>query len=583
MSWPPPGSKPPAAPRPAPAARPRLERSSSPASPGETTGETKVKPQAKAPEVKPPQFGHDGIDPLRAALILGLPLLAVAVTLLVLFASPLVWLIAAGVAAAGVVGGVVLRRSKRARGLLRRLPGAGGARPGLRRTPNGRFARSPLGRVLNRAIGRRPAGGASGGSPARPKSVGGRLRSMLPSWAGGTRSKRPGGSAGGSSAGGSRASRVRSMLSRLKPGGRRPGSSSGATTGGRPGRSGGSSQSGPKAKTGSRLGRAAAATRRAARTVGTKLGIRPKTPSPSGAGGSSRPKGKGGKKPAGGSGNSVTPDAVLSGADKAGRLLGRGLLALLEPLRGLRRRKKSDPVDDFDPNSTYEIGIEGEVVNGKHTDSELGEVAKRARKLAKKRRKDAPPPPVWPNVDVDEVPLPPVHGPDPWPDYDVDAYAPKSEQRQPKQSLPPKRDHDPPPSPPVSPPPHRENRREAPRITSANTGGNPVTQQTPKITQQAAPSGVSAANYTHHITTTPSGRATGWGEAADHARRDAVTFDEKADRKNQAAEEFERTGNQAAAAEARQDAAQFRQDASTCRTIAAGYQTEANKEASSAA
>lgn len=110
-----------------------------------------------------------------------------------------------------------------------------------------------------------------------------------------------------------------------------------------------------------------------------------------------------------------------------------------------------------------------------------------------------------------------------------------------------------------------------------------MTQQEPKITQTKASSGVSASDYTHHITTTPEGRATGWGEAADHARRDAVEFDGKADRKIAAAEEFERTGNQAAAAESREEAAQLREDASTCRTIASGYQDEANKEAASAA
>lgn len=386
---------------------------------------------------------------------------------------------------------------------------------------------------------------------------------------------------------------MRSLLNRLKPGGGR-----------RPGALGGASQGGSKTKPKSLLGRAAGsvgkATGRASRAVGSKLfRIRPGA-SASSSGGGGKPGGKGknrlsGGGSGGGSGSSPSLDlgVVWTGAGKAGRLVGRGVGALFGRLR---KRRKPDAEDDaFDPDSTYEIGIDGEVVNGKHTDAELGRIAeqarkdaaKRAKKLAKKRAKQTgQADPEWPNVDVDEVPLPPVQGPQEpgpqdWPSYDVDDYAPKAEQRRPERperSLPVERDHDPPPSLPVSPPPHRE----APRSTSTNTkhGGKPVTAA--KITQQASPSGISAANYAHHIKTNPEGRATGWEEAADHARRDAVEFDGKADKKIAAAEEFERTGNQVAAAESREQAAQLREDASTCRTIATGYQDEAGKEASSA-
>jgi hypothetical protein len=528
-----------------------------------------VKPQAKPTA---PQFGHDGIDPLRAALILGLPLFATSVLLLVLFASPLVWWIAGGVAAAGVAGAVVLRRSRRARGLLRRMPGAGRAATALRRTANGRFARSPLGRVVGRALGRRSPGASSGGSPSRPKTLGGRLRSMLPAWAGGTRGKRSGGSGGASSGG-----RMRSLLSRLKPGGGRRPASSGGSPGGRPGRLGGASQSGGKPKPGSLLSRAARSvgrtTGKASRAVGSKLfRIRPATSSSGGS--STKPNGKGKKKPSGGggSGDSSGLDlgVVWAGAGKAGKLLGRGMGALFGRLR---HRKKTEPGDDFDKDSTYEIGIEGEVIDGKHTDAELGRIAaqarkdaaKRAKKLAKQRAKQEKQP-QWPTAEPD----------DGWPNADPDAVAdvpapahPAPAAREPK--TPGKRDRDPPPSPPASPPSHRETPREAPRITSTNTkhGGNKMA--------------VSAENYAHHIKTTPAGRASGWEDAADHARRDADSFKEKADAKIRAAEAFEKTGNKAAADECRTDAAKFREDESSCRTIAAGYQAEANKESSSAA
>lgn len=595
MSWPPPGSKPPVPPRPAPNPTPRPAPVSPPASPGAA----KVKQQANATAPQPPQFGHDGIDPRRAALILGLPLLAAAGTLLVLFASPLVWWIAATVAAAGVAGGVLLRRSSKARGALRRLPGAGRVTSALRRTSNGRFARTPLGRAVNRALGRRPTA-SPGGASSRPKTLGGKLRSMLPPWAGGTR--KPSSSTGsGGSGKASPGGRMRSMLSRLKPGaGRRPGSS------------GSTSPSGAKPKTGGLLGRAARsvgkATGKASRAVGSKLfRIRPNT-SPGGGGGSSKPSGRGKNKPPGGgsgggggkpgAGSSLDLGVVWTGLGASGRLVGRGVGALYGRWK---KRKKTDTEDDFDPDSTYEIGIDGEVIDGKHTDAELGEIAnrvkqeaaKRALKLAKKRAKEAKKAaketPEWPNLDIDDVPETPApvapQVMQPPPDYepDLDDYDDYDDAAD--RSLPTERDHDPPTSPPSSPASHRETRREEPRITSTNTthGGNAVTQQTPKITQQATPSGISASNYKHHITTTPDGRATGWGEAADHARRDSVTFDQKADKKIAAAEEFERTGNLTAADDCRMKAAELRQDASTCSTIAGGYQDEANKEATSAA
>lgn len=573
MSWPPEGSKPPVPPRPTPAPAPRPEQPSRPASPSETSGETKVKPQAEATRPQPPQFGHDGIDPRRAALILGLPLLAVGGVLLVLFATPTVWWIAAGVAAASLAGGVLVRRSKRARGLLKRLPGAGRAASALKRMPNGRFARSPLGRVVGRVLGRRtPA--SSGGSSSRPKTLGGRLRSVLPSWAGGTRGRRPGGTEG-ASPGGRPGRRMRSLLSRLTPGGgRRPGPSGGAS-GGRPGKPGGASPAGGKTKPGSLLGRAArsvgTAAGRASRAVGSKLfGIRP-TASPGGAGGS----GKGKKKPPGGSKPSQTDldlGVVWRGLGGAGKLLGRGIgmtaLTLLAPFR--RDKTPKDQDDDFDKSKTWEAGIDGEVIDGKHTDPELGRIAKQAKKEAKRRAKEAP---VWPNVDVDNMPLPPVQGPQQWPDYDVDDYAPESEQRPPERSSPPKRTHDPPAekpvSPPASPPPHREKPREAPRFTSTNTkhGGSKMA--------------VDAMKYQDMVTNAVS-RTQGWQAAADAFRRDAEELDEKAKEHDRAAELFKHTGNHAAAEDSAEQARKLRDDANSCRTYAAKYQEKANAEPNAA-
>jgi hypothetical protein len=351
------------------------------------------------------------------------------------------------------------------------------------------------------------------------------------------------------------------MLSRLKPGGRRPAGSSGSLTGGRSGRAGAASHGGSKPKPGSLLGRASRTAGRAGRAVGSKLfGIRRPT-APAGTGGSSKPKGKG-RTPAGGSGNGSTLElgVVWTGVGKAGRLLGRGLGGLVGRFRN--RKHTDEDTDDFDPDSTYEIGIEGEVVNGKHTDSELAEIAKQAKKLAKKRAKSAP---VWPNVDLDTLPPPPAPTPPPtpqnWPDYDVDDYAPTPEQP-PKQSLPAERDHDPPPSPPVSPTPHRE----APRITSTN-GGKTMA--------------VSPTKYNDLITTATS-RTQGWQAAADAFRRDATELDEKAKEHDNAAAVFEQAGNHAAAEERRDEARQLRDDANTCLTYAGRMQEKANNEVSAA-
>lgn len=576
MSWPPEGSKPHSTPRPTPSPRPRPERPSPVSSPGEATGETTVKPQAKSTGPTPPQFGGEGIDPRRAALILGLPLLAITGTLLFLFASTTVWWIAAGVAAAAVAGGVVLRRSKGARTALRRLPGAGRVASALRRTKDGRFSRSPLGRAVNRALGRPSSGGSTGGASPRPKGLGGKLRSMLPSWAGGNRkassSTRPGG-AGGAASGGRPGGRMRSMLSRLKPGGGRGRTTPGGASGGRPGKPGGASQGGARPKPGSLLGRAARsvrkATGKASRAVGSKLfGIRPAAPS-----GGGKPTGKGKKKPPGGgkpSQSDLDLGIVWRGLGGAGKLLGRGVgvtaLTLLAPFR---REKKPQVQDDFDPSKTYEAGIDGEVVDGKHLDPELGRIAKRARQEAKKRAKAQP---VWPNVDVDEV-LPPVQGPQQeWPDYDVDDYAPKTERPPPKRSLPAERRHDPRAKP--------SSGGDAPLIC---TGGfvrrNPEPTGTSK--HGGKPMAVSPTKYNDLITNANT-RQQGWQGAADAFRRDSGELDEKAKEHDEAARIFKATGNHAAAEEREDDARKLRDDARTCMTYAAKMQEKANSEASAA-
>lgn len=540
MTWPPEGSKPPVPHRPTPAPAPRPEQPSRPASPSETSGETKVKPQGEATRPQPPQFGHDGIDPRRAALILGLPLLAVGGALLVLFATPTVWWIAAGVAGASLAGGVLVRRSKRARGLLKRLPGAGRAASALKRMPNGRFARSPLGRVVGRVLGRRtPA--SSGGSSSRPKTLGGRLRSVLPSWAGGTRGRRPGGTEG-ASPGGRPGGRMRSLLSRLTPGGgRRPGPSGGAS-GGRPGKPGGASPTGGKTKPGSLLGRAArsvgTAAGRASRAVGSKLfGIRP-TASPGGAGGS----GKGKKKPPGGSKPSQTDldlGVVWRGLGGAGKLLGRGIgmtaLTLLAPFR--RDKTPKDQDDDFDKSKTWEAGIDGEVIDGKHTDPELGRIAKQAKKEAKRRAKEAravaEPPPEWPNVE-------PHDGA--WP------VAEPEDGTVPTQSLPDKRDHDPPPQRPADRP-----RTEKPRATSTNT----------MITHGGTMS--AADQYVEMIDrSTPTTYASSCLEAAAQARRDAARKEEEGKKLRREAETFAAlpgAANQKMAQDLQAEAAQCEEDA----------------------
>lgn len=565
MTWPPAGSKPPVPPRPTPAPKPRPERPSRLTSPGETHGETTVKPQAKATAPTPPQFGHEGIDPLRALLILGLPLAAAAVTLLVLFATPLVWWIAAGVTAAGVLGGVVLRRSRKARGLLKRLPGAGRATSALRRTSNGRFARSPLGRVVNRALGRRPGaspGGRPGGSPSRPKTLGGRLRSLLPSWAGGTRKpsspNRPGGP-GGSSSGGRSGGRMRSLLNRLKPGGGR-----------RPGASGGASPGGSKTKPKSLLGRAASsvrnATKRASRAAASKLfRVRPGASSPSGGGRTKKPKGKGKDTSSGGSRGKDAPldlGVVWTGAGKAGRLVGRGIGALFGRLR---KRGPAEDEDDFDPDDTFEVGIDGTKVNGELRDDDVEEAKARAKARRKAEKKAAKAAPVWPNVDVDEVaPPPPPPTPDAWPDYDVDAYAPKSEQHPPQppatRSLPDARDHDPPtPSPSVSPPSHREKSRETPRITSANTKHGGTMK--------------SADAYVEMIdNSTPTSLARSCEGAAEQARADSREKEEDAKNLRREAATFDSlpgAANKAEAQKLRSEAENAEQDAKNRLTWAA--------------
>lgn len=522
MTWPPEGSKPPSPPRPTPRPAPV----SRPASPSETGGEPKVKPQAKPTAPQPPQFQHDGIDPRKALLLLGLPLLAGTVLTLVLVGSPTLWWIAAGVAAAGTAGTVVLRRSGRARAVARRLPGVGRAGAGLRRVSNGRFARSPLGQAVGRAF-------ATG--RANRRAAGRRVRAAFPRWMGGTRGQRPGSARtttpGGSPAGKRAGGRARAAFARLMPGARGRAARAARASAKQAG-------SGPRppARTGAPRGKQAASTT-GRKTTGGRAGSTTSTSRTHG-----RPSGGGGSV-----GKAKAAFAAITAA-KAVRRKTSGLGDALGQLRDAttERNTKNNgttivrsnrylPARDTDEHEDQAPAAD----HAPLTPPTVSDTARKARKLAKQRAKRA-----------------------------------KSEPQEGSE-----RDHDPPRSPPASPPPHRE----ASSSTSTNTkhGGKPVSAA--KITQQASPSGISAANYAHHITTTPDGRATGWSEAADDARGDAAEFDQKADKKIAAAEEFERTGNQAAAAKCREEGAQLREDASTCRTIAAGYQDEAAKEASSAA
>jgi len=617
MSWPPEGSKPPATPRPAPAPGPRAQRPSPPSSPGETTGEAKVKPQAKASGPTPPQFGHDGIDPRRAALLLGLPVLATTGALVALFAPPTVVWIASGVAATAVAAGVVLRRSRRARGAAGRLPGVRRMPSVLRRASNGRFARSPLGRAVGHALGRPSPGGASRGSASRPRTLGRRLRSFLPSWAGGGTRKasptgRPGGT-GGASSGGRPGGRMRSLLSRLKPGGpRRPGGS-----GGRSGTAAEASPGGRAPKTGSLLDRATRSIRRARRKPSPET----RPGSPAAATKSRKTKGTTGKKKAPGgrkrqNDQTLDLDTVKTGVGKARRLVGAFL-------KRFRRGKNTDALempemtdedrealagrhlhrpgkaascmlcngfDAFDGSQTYEIGIDGEVINGQHVDPELGEIAarrqkreaKRARKLEKRRAKEAEraakeqpewpatePDDGWPSADPDEAPAPPGPGLVP-PALDDDPMDDFGEWPDPPtRSLPPdERHHDPPPSPPASPPSHRETRREAPRITSANTGGKAMA--------------VSPTMYNDLITSAVT-RREGWEAAAAAFRRNATELEEKSKDHDAAARALKMAGDLAAAEEREEQARQLRDDANTCTTYAGKYQEKANTEQSPAA
>lgn len=360
------------------------------------------------------------------------------------------------------------------------------------------------------------------------------------------------------------------MMSRLKPGGRRPGSTTGGALGGRPGRPGGTSPRGSKTPPKSRLGRAANATGRAARAVGTKLfGIRPKTTSPSRPGGSRKPNSKGKTKAPGGpsrSDSTLDLGVVWTGAGKAGRLVGRGIGALFGRLR---RRGTEESGDDLGFEKSYEIGIEGEVVDGVHTDSELGEIAeqvkkdaaKRARKLAKKRAREAKEkPPEWPNVE-------PHDGS--WPaEEPEDGVAPPADP--PARSLPAEQDYHPPPSHSRPPPPRKyipPPHHEAPRITSANTGGRAMS--------------VSPTKYNDLITNATS-RHQGWQAAADAFRRDSAELDEKAKEHDEAARIFRATGNQAAAEEREDEARKLRDDGRTCMTYAARMQEKANEETAAA-
>lgn len=401
---------------------------------------------------------------------------------------------------------------------------------------------------------------------------------MLPAWAGGTRPKRPGGTSGGGP-GGRPAGRLRSMLSRLKP-----------AAGRRPAASGGASPGGAKTKPRSLFGRAASSvgrvTGRASRAVGSTLfRVRPGASSSTRPSGSSKPSGKG-KPSGGGKGKEASLDLglVWTGAGKAGKLVGRGVGSLY---RRWKNRTRADKDDDFDPDSTYEIGIEGEVVNGKHTDAELGEVAKRARKLAKKRAKaakkkaeeDAKKAPEWPNLDVDDVVPPAEQGPQPAqqqepeypPDYEPDIgdedYDDHDEHAA-EQSLPAGQDHDPPPSPPVSPPSHRETTGETPRITSTNTGGTAMS--------------VSPTMFNELITSAPT-RREGWQVGADAFRRKAAEFDENAKDHDNAARALRTAGALADAEVSEETARKLRDDANTCTTYAGKLQEKANAEASPAA
>jgi hypothetical protein len=536
-----------------------------------------VKPQAKP--AQPPQFQHDGIDPRRALLVLGLLSAAAVVPVLVLVASPLLWWITAGVAVAGTAGAVVLRRSGRARATARRLPGVARAGAALRRMPNGRFARSPLGRAMNRALGRPSAGSRAGGlragSPAggRPRGLGARLRAKLPSWAGGTRNRPAAGrpnTAGGPPAGRRPGGRARAAFSRLMPGGRRRAAAAGAPAGRPGGRPAGTAAGGRLGgRTRARAARAWSRITKPFRPT-RRTGGRPTRKPSSARPPTGRRTAPGNEKPSASGGKSSTA-GPLAGARtrvrKARRLVGRRLSALF----GRRRNRKTDPVDDFDKGSTYEIGIEGEVVNGKHTDAELGRIAeqarkdaaKRAKKLAKQRakqEKQPDPPPEWPNVEPHDGSWP-VTEPE-------DGVAPPT--AAPTRELPAERDHAPPPSPPVSPPPHREPRREAPRITSTNTrhGGKKMA--------------VDATKY-NDLVTNANSRRQGWQDASDAFRRDANELDEKAKEHDRAAQAFKSTGNLAAAEEREEQARQLRDDANTCRTLASKMQEKANEEAAPAA
>lgn len=160
------------------------------------------------------------------------------------------------------------------------------------------------------------------------------------------------------------------------------------------------------------------------------------------------------------------------------------------------------------------------------------------------------PEPEWPNVDVDDIPdlpppqRPPPREPDPapWPDYDVDDYAPKSEQRPPMQSLPVERGREPLP-PPVSPPPNRKTYR-----TTHTHGGTMK----------------SADTYVQMIdNSTPASYSTTCREAAEQARRDAATKEEDAKKLRLEASDFDTligVGNKEAAQKLRAEAANCEQD-----------------------
>lgn len=534
MSWPPPGSKPPVPPRPAPAPTPRP----TPVSPPPSPGEKKVKPQATATAPTPPQFGHDGIDPVRAALILGVPVLAAGVALLVMFASPLVWWIAAGVAAAGVAGGVLVRRSGRARGLLKRLPGAGRVTSALRRTPNGRFASSPLGRVFNRALGKRPTS-SSGASSSRPKTLGGKLRTLLPPWAGGTR-KPSSSSRAGASAKPSRGQRMRSLLNRLKPGGGR-----------RPGGSGSTSPSGAKRKPGGLLGRVARpvgkATGKTSRTVGSKLTRGRPGDSLGSRRRSSNPTGKGRHNPGGPAG------AVRHTAGAVARFFGFGAEVVRDAL--------SDTTEAGSKDSCTTT------VRGNRHLTRPG-TGPSWPKVDQDEVHPVPPPPVrtaldpvWPADDLDEG-LPPDYKPD-LDDYDDhDDAAEQSSQDE--------RGPDPPASPPASPSSHRETRGEEPRVTSANTkhGGKPMAV---------------SPDMHNDLITSAATRQEGWQAGADAFRRDANRFEQAAKDHDAAAGAFRSTGNITAAERQEDDARRMRADEQTCRVFASKLQEKANTEPSAAA